>query len=152
MPRRVSLTQIVLAASPLGLVTALFRLPRERHRRAALEALARVELDGQAYQPGATLDPEGRVRLAVARALSRRPEWIVIRDVDLVLDRAVADRILALLHRIVRQEQTSVLASLASLALACKFADRLISLTDGLLTFDGPPSRFRERSPVLDAG
>ena len=65
---------------------------------------------------------------------------------DVALEPESAERILALVIRLVRQGHASVLASLASLALASKLGDRLIVLDEGLLTFDGPPRRLIERS------
>ena len=69
-----SLMWNTLAADRLGLVTALFRVPRERRWREAIEALDRVGLAPRARDAAAALGPEERARLALARALSRHPD------------------------------------------------------------------------------
>jgi len=137
---------LVTGPPGLGTLQGLLRLPRKDERRAAARALARVELDGRAHEPVATLDGEGRARLGMARALARRPEWLVIREADAGLGVTGAERFLALLRRVVLAERVSVLASVASLSLARAYADRIIVLAEGLLIFDGPPQHRLARA------
>jgi phosphonate transport system ATP-binding protein len=144
---RRSLVWNTLAAGPRGFVTTLSRLPRASERRAALDALAHVGLDTRARDRGALLTPEERTRLAVARALSRRPEWIAVREVDSTLDPAAARELLSLLSRVARATSIGVLVSVRSTSLAPQVAERIIAITDGLLTFDGPSTRFAAESP-----
>jgi len=145
-----SLVWNTLAAGPYGIGSALLRLPRARHRKAAIDALAEVDLRGQAQRPAGLLEAEERVRLALAGALARSPECMVLKDLDLAVDLGGATGLLTLLKRVARRREILVLASLASATLAGQFADRILALADGLLVFDGSPARYAERRPTLE--
>jgi phosphonate transport system ATP-binding protein len=122
------------------------RRERDRQRRAALRALEWVDLRGQAQRPAGALDADQRARLAVARALARRPDWWVARDLDTSLGTESAERLLSLLRQLTRAGRASVLASVASPRLARRFADRLVLLAEGLLVFDGSPTGLTEEA------
>ncbi len=143
---RRSLLWNTLAGERPGLraLAGLLRFPRASERDAAMRALASVGLDGIANEPVARLDREERARLAVARALRRRPERLVVREVDVALGVPDAERLLELVRGLVRADRLTVVLSAASLALARRFADRVVVLADGLLVLDAAPSAFTE--------
>lgn len=143
--RRSPLWNALAAASPgSGMLQRLLHFPRPAERQSALRTLERVGLKAQAHDPVSELDLEGRARLAVALALFRRHEYLVVREVDVALGLAVAEKLMTLLRALARSERISVLASVASLPLARRFADRIIGIADGLLVFDGPPAQFTD--------
>ncbi len=146
LAERRSLLWNILAGTRPGLRTlqGLMRLPRPAERQAAMGGLAAVGLEALAHEPAVRLDREERARLAAARALLRRPDYFVIRDVDVGLGVPDAERILGLMRALVRAESRSVVASVASLSLACRFADRVVILAEGLLVLDSPPTGFTE--------
>jgi phosphonate transport system ATP-binding protein len=140
----------------LGALQGFVRLARPGERRAAVKALHSVGLPERARDAARGLDREERARLALARALLRRPEHLVVREVDLILGLADAERLLDLLRAVARADRLSVAASVASLSLARRFADRVVVMADGLLVFDAPPHilsedevgwRLRRRAP-----
>jgi phosphonate transport system ATP-binding protein len=122
----------------LGALAGLLQFPRRSRRLAALRALEAAGLE--AHASAGTLLGEGCARLAVARALLHRPDYLVLRDVDVALGIADAGRFFTMLRGLVRAERRSVLASVASPELARAFGDRVIVLSDGLLVFHGPAS------------
>jgi ABC-type cobalamin/Fe3+-siderophores transport system ATPase subunit len=109
-----------------------------------MAALARVNLDGLAREPAVRLDREERARLALARALCRRPEHLVVRDADVVLGVPDAERLLGLIQTLVQADRLLAVASVSSLSLASQFADRVVVLADGLLILDAPPGSLAE--------
>ena len=133
------------AAHPgLRILQGLFHLPRPRERQAARRALAALGFDDSIHDPVSNVPHEGRARLVTARELLRRPEWLVIREVDTVLGLADAEAFLGRLRRLVRAERVSVVASAAGPAVARGVADRVMAIAEGLLVFDGPPDLFTE--------
>jgi phosphonate transport system ATP-binding protein len=148
---RRSLVWNTLAAGPRGFVRTLSRLPRAGERRAALDALTHVGLGTRAHDRASQLAPDERLRLALARALSRRPEWIAVREADDILDPGAARDFLGFVSRVARAASTGVLMSLRSTSLASQVAERIITISDGLLTFDGPAARFAAESPRAPA-
>jgi len=119
--------------TPRAALTGLLRFPRPGQRAAAIRALSAVKLDARWRDPVGSLTSFERARLALARALARRPRALILRDVDATLGPEDA----AALLRFV------VVASVsASLARAC--ADRVIVIADGLLVFDGPALVFND--------
>lgn len=115
------------------------RLPRPGERQDALWALARLGLREKASEMVARLDTEGRARLVIARELARRPQHLIAREVDAVLDPGDSARLLTTLSTVAHSERTGILASAVSWALARTHADRVIGIADGLLVYDGPP-------------
>ncbi|MGH7333191.1 MAG: hypothetical protein ACREKS_10705 [Candidatus Rokuibacteriota bacterium] len=131
-----------LAARRPGVPALLgfLRLPLPRERRAALDALTRLGFSEMARHPVARLDSQGRARLVIARELARRPDHLIVREVDASLDTREAGMLLATLRVLAHTEHMAVLASLASTALARAHGHRIIALAEGLLVYDGPPA------------
>jgi phosphonate transport system ATP-binding protein len=128
--------------TPSAALSGLLRFPRRAERATATRALAAVRLDGRSRDAVASLAPLERARLALGRALARRPRALVLRDVDDALGADDAAAMLSLARRLARTERLVVLASVASAALARAHADRVIVLADGRLAFDGPVADF----------
>ncbi len=127
-----------------GRLQGLLRLLSASSRREARRALARVGLDGRAEDHVGGLDLDGPARLAVARALWREPRCLVLRDVDVALALARAERLFSLLCELVQRDRLSVLASVDSVSLARRFADRIVAIADGMLVRDASRSEFAE--------
>lgn len=130
--------------TPRAGLGGLLRFPRRAERAAATRALAAVRLDGRGRDPVTSLPAPERARLALARALARRPRALVLRDVDAALGPDDATAFLGVARSLARAERLVVVASLASAAVARACADRVIVLADGLLVFDGPVADFTD--------
>jgi phosphonate transport system ATP-binding protein len=95
-------------------------------------------------------------RVGIARALAQGPNLILADEPVASLDPATAERVLALLHQICRQDGLSAIISLHQVELALKFGDRIIGINSGHVVFDGPPDkldgdairRIYHRSPI----
>jgi ABC-type phosphate/phosphonate transport system ATPase subunit len=130
--------------TPSAALSGLLRFPRRAERAAATRTLAAVGLEGRWRDTVASLSALDRARLALARALMRRPRAFVLRDVDGVLGPDDATALLTLARGLAHAERLAVVASLASEAVARAAADRVIVLADGLLLFDGPVGEFTD--------
>jgi ABC-type phosphate/phosphonate transport system ATPase subunit len=139
----------VLASS--GFVSGVLRYPRPAQRQAALHALDVVRLREWASVPVSSLEAHLRVRVALARALARRPAVLLVRDVEPMA--AGARSLWNTLGSLSRSERVVVLAGAADRDNAQAGADRLLALADGLLVFDGPAAAFTRtvvrRAPAL---
>jgi putative ABC transport system ATP-binding protein len=108
-------------------------------RARAGDALRRVGAERQiALRPG-DLDPEERVRVALARAFVREPRLLVIDEPTIGVDLLARDGILALL-RSLADEGIAVLTSTADAA-GLEHADRALTLSDGELTGSAAPEQ-----------
>jgi phosphonate transport system ATP-binding protein len=120
----------------------LLRLPRRSERRSALRALERVGLGGRATEPARGLGPADRARLALACALSRNPEFLVVREVDGATAPVDGDTVRAALRTLAHRDRLSVLVGAADPSVAHGFADRLVVIDEGLLRYEGRPADF----------
>ena len=139
-----SLLWNVLVAGKSGhrALHGLLRLPRKSERQAARRALERVGLGGREVETASGLGSIDQARLALAGALVKMPEALVVREIDRGFDGSEAAVVRGLLQSLARRERLVILASAATPAAASGFADRLVAIADGLLVFDGPPADF----------
>jgi len=139
-PHRSALWNTLTARAGLGGLEKLWRFHRARDRGAALRSLARVGLEARSGEPVDCFEPPARVRLAVARALWRRPEYLVVHEPTAALDEADSAELLTLLRELVRAERLGVLVSGAPTEPLLAGVDRVLLLSEGMLIFDGAPA------------
>lgn len=146
--RRSALWNTLARRSGLGALGRFLRYPRERERRAALRALARVGLERQSGQMTAGFGVLDRARLGVAGCLWRSPEFLVVPELRATLSGADADEFLGLLRGLSRIERLGVIVSGAPTQEALGSVDRVLELSEGLLTFDGAAADLLDRHGV----
>ncbi|MBL0932563.1 MAG: ABC transporter ATP-binding protein, partial [Alphaproteobacteria bacterium] len=98
------------------------------------ERVFEVGLDFQVGVGGSRLTPAQRQKLALARALVKRPEILVLNDALAVLDSGT--QVKTLDGALAAAGSATVVAALADAALAAKF-DRVVVLADGRVAQDG---------------
>lgn len=128
----------------LGFWRALtYSFPREDQER-AVRALARAGLeDPEMYMRRADMLSGGqRQRVAIARALVQEPKLILADEPIASLDVIMREQIMDLIADIAKRDGITVVMSLHQLDAARKYADRIIALSAGVITFDGPPSEL----------
>ena len=127
-----------------NLVTAFGRLPSgEQHF--ALECLDEVGLREFAPQRAGTLSGGQAQRASIARALAQRPRALMADEPVASLDPEAADEVMRLLRRVSREDGLAVLCVLHQPELARRYADRVVGLRQGRVTFDERPNAMRER-------
>ncbi len=139
--RRSLFWNVLAPASGPRAIGRLLRLPRRRERRAAMAALEAVGLRARADEPVAGLAAFDRLRFLVARALARRPRYLVVREPDLAIGRDAVDALLGLLRRLARADRLGVVVSLGDGGEGLSAADRVLLLGDGLLFVPWPGRR-----------
>jgi putative ABC transport system ATP-binding protein len=109
-----------------------------KDRRAALNALSSVGLQGKEGRYPSELSGGEQQRVAIARAIVKTPSIILADEPTGNLDHKTGEQILSLLHRQCRDTKTTlVMASHSSMTRA--FADRVLRMDDGVVVEDGFP-------------
>jgi phosphonate transport system ATP-binding protein len=111
-------------------------------RLLALECLDRVGLLAQAMQRTDRLSGGQQQRVAVARALAQQPRLIVADEPIASLDPSSAHSIMTLLRQIARSDGVAIICSLHQEQFARSYADRIIGLSRGRVTFAMAADQF----------
>ncbi len=130
----------------LGFWRALtYNFSREDHE-AAVRALIRAGLENpELYLRRAdTLSGGQKQRVAIARMLVQEPKLILADEPIASLDVIMRSQIMDLIRDIATRDGLTVVMSLHQLDVARKYADRIIALAGGQVTFDGPPAALTE--------
>ena len=110
---------------------------RETGRKRAIEMLDRLGLGGRESALPSELSGGQQQRVAIARALVHGPNLVVCDEPTSALDARTGEATLHLLRDIARQERrTLVIVTHDSRIL--KYADRVIEMSDGVITRSGP--------------
>jgi phosphonate transport system ATP-binding protein len=128
----------------LGFWRALFYNFSKEDQAAAVRALVRAGLeDPELYLRRAdTLSGGQKQRVAIARMLIQEPKVILADEPIASLDVIMRQQIMDLISDIAKRDGLTVVMSLHQLDVARKYADRIIALAGGVVTFDGPPSQL----------
>ncbi|MBF6496274.1 ABC transporter ATP-binding protein [Nocardia cyriacigeorgica] len=126
-----------LIPSKRVLANVLIGLRRNRiTREAGLAALAEVQLDGKANQWPATLSGGEAQRAALARALVRDPELLLLDEPFAALDALTRLRMQDLVGELVARHRPAVLMVTHDVDEAVRLADRVIVLDHGRFAVD----------------
>jgi iron complex transport system ATP-binding protein len=115
-----------------------FRPEGPEDQRAVEAALEATGLTALAHRPFPELSGGERQRVVLARAFAQGGKLLVLDEPTANLDLAHAYQLMSLVRRRV-DDGGAALVALHDLALAARFADRLILLRDGRVGADGPP-------------
>jgi phosphonate transport system ATP-binding protein len=109
------------------------------HERArALDALASMGLEPQAFQRASTLPGGQQQRAAIARVLVQRARLLLADEPVASLDPESTRRVMDLLLSLNRERGMTLIVSLHHVGLARRYCERVVALRGGELVFDGP--------------
>ena len=108
-----------------------------RDREIALRCLEHVGLLSHVWRRTDTLSGGEQQRVALARALAQEPRLIVADEPVASLDVVNGTIVMETLRGIASRTGLTVIASLHDVALARRYADRILGLREGRLVFDG---------------
>ena len=114
--------------------------PKEHELQIARDALAHVSLEHKLRARTANLSGGEHQRVAIARALVPDPLLLLADEPVASLDPATSDQILALLSKLSRETQVTLICSLHQPELAERYFDRLIYVRNGKIIADTTPS------------
>lgn len=122
----------------------LARFPAEMRQRAcALIATMGLQPE-HLHRRVSDLSGGQQQRVGIARAFMLAPDLLLADEPVASLDPRISRDILDLLRNQARQRQTTVLCSLHQVDLAREYADRIVALRHGVVTYDGPAAAFGE--------
>ncbi|MEM9605035.1 MAG: ABC transporter ATP-binding protein [Pseudomonadota bacterium] len=99
--------------------------------------------------PFSSLGANMRQRARLARVFAQGAALSVMESPVSGLPNAAKGALLQLTRRVVIEEQRACLMSTSNVVLACEYADRILLMRDGLITFDGTPAALMKRSALL---
>ncbi|MDY7100874.1 MAG: ABC transporter ATP-binding protein [Actinomycetota bacterium] len=135
-------------------LVSLGRLPHRRSwerlrdddRAVVDDALGRVGLDPMADRAVTTLSGGERQRALIARALAQQASVLVLDEPTNHLD--IRHQLETL--ELVRDLEITTIAALHDLALADRYADRVVVLDRGRVVTDGPPAAALDRHTIAE--
>lgn len=129
----------------------LRRYPQQDIDR-ALAYLERVGLVEHANKRADELSGGQRQRVGIARALSQEPQLLLIDEPTASLDPKTARQIMRLICEIASERQLPAIINIHDVALAKKFAQRIVGLKNGQIVFDGSPAALDDNALNLIYG
>lgn len=113
-------------------------------REMAVRSLQRVNLADKLYTRADELSGGQQQRVAIARTLMQDPKIILADEPVASLDPLTTATVMDTLQRLNREDGITVIVNLHSVALARKYADRIIGLRAGQLVYDQPIAAVTE--------
>jgi zinc transport system ATP-binding protein len=114
---------------------------RRGDRAVVTEAIARVGLEDRADSPLARLSGGQQQRAFIAKALAAEPELLVLDEPTTGVDAEAQEALAALLDRLHRELEVTVLYVSHEFGAVEQFVERLV-LVRGAIVFDGAPSEL----------
>lgn len=106
-------------------------------KKEAFNILNRLGLADQAVKRADQLSGGQMQRVAIARAIMQKPKLILADEPVASLDPGSSDKVLGYLKRICKEDGITAIVSLHQMEYAREYADRIIGLTEGEVTFEG---------------
>ena len=128
-----------------NVMEALIELPRPERVRRARDLLARVHLAGLERRLPAELSGGQQQRVAVARALAREPNVLLLDEPFSAVDRSTRERLYRELAALRRELAMPVILVTHDLDEALMLADRMCVLHQGRTLQSGPPFEVMTR-------
>ncbi|HLU71478.1 MAG TPA: phosphonate ABC transporter ATP-binding protein [Nonomuraea sp.] len=151
--RATVLTNVLTGAlARTGTVASLLRIFPRRTRSEALALLERFGLADKATARARTLSGGQQQRVAIARALMQHPVLVLADEPVASLDPRLAAGVLGELRALAAGEGIPVVCSIHVVALARRFADRIVAVAGGRIVYDGPAAGFTGEEVVRTYG
>jgi phosphonate transport system ATP-binding protein len=115
----------------------------------AFRLLDAVSLGALATQRADQLSGGQRQRVGIARALMQEPDLILADEPTSSLDPKTSVEIMELISKRAGERDIPVIVNIHNVALAKRYADRIVGMSKGEVVFDGPP-RDLEDSHLLE--
>ena len=110
-----------------------------KQKRIALDCLDRVGLLEKSRERVSNLSGGQLQRVGIARALAQEPVLVLADEPVSSLDPETAERIIGFLKTICIDNNITAILSLHQVELARKFADRIVGISTGRISFDEHP-------------
>ena len=139
LPQRVSLTVIEAVLSALMAAPSGAAASDADARLRVMDTLDRLGIADLALRGLDELSGGQRQLASLAQSIVREPELLLLDEPTSALDLRHQLRVMQLADAVARERGIVVVVVLHDIALACRWARRLIVLADGRVAVDGPP-------------
>lgn len=85
-----------------------------------------------------------RQRVGIARAVMQEPDLVLADEPTSSLDPKTSVEVMELLQRIAADRGIPVIVNIHNVALAKRFAARIVGMSQGAIVFDGPPADLKD--------
>ncbi len=116
----------------------------ERDLARAFDLLDAVGLRGFAAQRADSLSGGQRQRVGIARAVMQEPDLLLADEPTSSLDPKTSVEIMELMVALAGRANIPVIVNIHQVALAKRFADRIVGMSGGHIVFDGPPDELTD--------
>jgi phosphonate transport system ATP-binding protein len=110
----------------------------------AFALLDAVGLPDYATRRADALSGGQRQRVGIARALMQKPDLLLADEPTSSLDPRTSVEVLEMLTRLAAAEGVPVIINIHNVALARRFARRIVGMESGRIVFDGPPEALED--------
>ena len=110
----------------------------------AYALLETVGLTAQVYARADALSGGQRQRVGIARALMQRPKLLLADEPTSSLDPKTSVEIMSLMRDLTAERGIPAIVNIHNVALARRFATRIIGLNGGVMVFDGTPQALSD--------
>lgn len=115
------------------------KLSKQEMQEKVMHVLSLVKLDGLAERMPDQLSGGQQQRVAIARALAMRPKIMLFDEVTSALDPELVGEVLAVIRRIGREHELTMVMVTHQMGFAREFSDRVCFFYDGKICEQGPP-------------
>ncbi|QBP18289.1 amino acid ABC transporter ATP-binding protein [Acetilactobacillus jinshanensis] len=129
--------------------TQVLHIDKATAKKNALKILDRVGLKNKANQYPSALSGGQAQRVAIARSLAMKPEYMLLDEPTSALDPQIGLGILRILAHVAKREQSMIMIT-HNLNFARKIADKIVFVDDGKILFDGPTAEFFKKGQKRD--
>lgn len=119
---------------------AWLRRYRQEDIDLAFTLLDQVGLSGFEHQRADSLSGGQRQRVGIARAVMQHPKLLLADEPTSSLDPKTSVEVMQILMEMGERLQISIVINMHDVALAQKFASRIIGMSGGMVVYDGPPT------------
>ncbi|MBK1697783.1 ABC transporter ATP-binding protein [Rhodovibrio salinarum] len=139
LPPRVALTVFEATLSALKVAPGA-RQPAQQSHIQVMETLQRLGIDDLAHRPLTELSGGQRQLASLAQSVVREPTVLLLDEPTSALDLNYQFRVMNLVRALVRERGIIAVVVLHDIALASRWCDRVVVLSDGAVVADGPPA------------
>ena len=119
---------------------AWLRRYRQEDIDLAFTLLDQVGLSGFEHQRADSLSGGQRQRVGIARAVMQHPKLLLADEPTSSLDPKTSVEVMQILMEMGERLQIPIVINMHDVALAQKFASRIIGMSGGMVVYDGPPT------------
>ena len=136
----------------VGFFNAMFRRFPQESVDEAFTLLERVGLKGYHNQRADALSGGQRQRVGIVRALLQHPKILLVDEPTSGLDPKTAMIIMKLIGDLAKEKGIPAIINIHDVKLGQEYADRIIGMADGIIVFDGPPTKVTAETLTMIYG